>query len=101
MPYEYDLTLTINDTGETVSQKGSFQAEAWDTLNDYLEYTDELIKTKFVQDGMQSALNIKWEQDSGMVVSASLPNWDDVSAFLHKFRPLGLEKESTYFYKIW
>lgn len=93
MPYEYDLRLIINDTGETVSQKGSFQTDAWDTLNDYLEYTDELLKTKFVQEGMQSALNIKWEHDSGMVISAKLPNWDDVSAFLHKFRPLGLEKK--------
>ena len=100
MPYKYDLTLTINDTGETVSQKGSFQVDAWNTLNEYLEYADDLLKTKFVQDGMPAALNIKWEQGSEMIVSTKLPNWDDVSAFLHKFRPLGLEKESTYFYKI-
>lgn len=100
MPYEYDLTLTISETGETISQKGSFQPDAWNTLNEYLEYTEDLLKTKFVQDGMPSALNIKWEKDSGMVVSTKLPNWDDVSAFLHKFRPIGLEKESTYFYKV-
>ena len=100
MTYEYELTLTINDTGETVHQKGSFQAEAWNTLNEYLEYTDELLKTKFVQEGMPATLNIQWDQGLGMVVSSKLPNWDDVSAFLHKFRPLGLEKESTYFYRI-
>lgn len=100
MPYEYDLTLTINDTGETVSQKGSFEADDWNTLNEYLEYADDLLKTKFVQDGMPAALNIKWNQDSGMVVSTKLPNWDEVSAFLHKLRPFILEKESTYFYKI-
>ena len=88
MPYEYELTLVINHT-ETVTQKGSFQADAWNTLNEYLEYTDELLKTKFVQDGMPAALNIKWEHDSGMVVSTKLPNWDDVSAFLHKFRLFG------------
>ena len=100
MPYEYELTLTINDTGENVSLKGSFQADAWNTLTEYLEYTDDLLKTKFVQEGMPSALKLKWEQDSGMTVSTKLPNWDEVSAFLHKFRPLGLEKESTYFFKI-
>lgn len=99
MPYEYELTLTINHT-ETVALKGSFHVDAWNTLNEYLDYTDELLKTKFVLNGMPAFLNIKWEQDSGMVVSTKLPNWDDVSAFLHKFRPLGLQKESTFFYNI-
>ncbi len=100
MPYDYSLLLTIEDTGETVSQKGCFQAETWNTLNNFLEYTDELLKTKFVQSGMQSNLNIKWKQGSEIDVSTRLPDWDDVSAFLHKFRPLGLEKESTYFLRI-
>jgi hypothetical protein len=100
MPYEFSLTITVQETGETVSQKGCFQADSWDTLNHYLEYTDDLLKTRFVQDGMQSELRINWNQDMGMVVSSELPNWDDVTVFLHKFRPLGLENESTYFYKI-
>lgn len=100
MAYEYKLTLTINGTGESVMQKGSFQADAWNSLIEYLEYADDLLDTKFVKDGMPAALNIKWERGSDMIVSTKLPNWDDVTVFLHKFRPIGLEKESTYFYKI-
>ena len=100
MPYQYELTLTINDTGENVSQKGSFQADDWNSLCAFLEYADDLINTKFVKDGMPAKLNIKWEQESGMQVLAKLPNWDDVTVFLHKFRPIGLESESTYFNKI-
>lgn len=35
-----------------------------------------------------------------MQVSATLPPWDDVIVFLHKFRPIILQSESTYFHKI-
>lgn len=100
MPYEYDLTLTINDTGEIVSQKGRFDADAWNLLSEFLQYAEALINTKFVKDGMRARLNIKGDRDSGMQVMTELPNWDDVTVFLHKFRPIGLESESTHFYKI-
>jgi hypothetical protein len=100
MPYEYVLTLIINETGEKVSQKGFFQADAWNSLNDFVEYADDLINTKFVKDGMPASLKINFEKNSGMAVSTKLPDWNDVTVFLHKFRPIGLEKESTYFYKI-
>ena len=100
MPYEYQLTLTIKDTGETISLSGSFQADEWNLLNDFLEYADDLLNTKFVKSGMQASLNIKWEQGTGIVVSTRLPDWDEVTVFLHKFRPLGLQSEDTNFYKI-
>lgn len=100
MPYEYELTLTISDTGENVTLRGSFQEDAWNLLNEFLEYADDLLNTQFVKDGMPAALNIKWEQNADMIVSTKLPDWDDVTVFLHKFRPIGLQSESTNFYKI-
>jgi len=100
MSYEYSLTLTIDNTGETVSLKGNFQAGPWNSLIEFLEYADDLLNTKYVKDGMPAALKMRWEQNSGIVVSTKLPDWDDVSVFLHKYRPIGLESESTYFYKI-
>lgn len=100
MSYEYKLKLTINDTGESISLKGCFQKDTWNSLNDYLEYADDLFKSKLVRKGMPAALNIKWEQNSNIIISSQLPDWDDVTVFLHKFRPIGLQKESTYFYKI-
>jgi hypothetical protein len=49
---------------------------------------------------MPAKLNMKGDRDSGIQGQTELPNWADVTVFLHKFRPLGLESESTYFYKI-
>ena len=98
MAYEYALSLTINDE-ETVTQKGSFQEEEWNLLNEFLGYTEELLKTKYVRDGMPAEMNINLGQSSG-TVSTKLPNWDDVTVFLHKFRPIGLQSESTNFYRI-
>ena len=98
MDHEYELTLTINDT-ETVALKGSFQEDEWNSLNEFLEYAEELLKTKYVRDGIPAAMNIELGQNSG-TVSTKLPNWDDVTVFLHKFRPIGLQSESTNFYRI-
>lgn len=100
MPYDYELTLTVQDTGENVILKGSFQEDAWNLLMEFLEYVDDLMNTQFVKDGMPASLNIKWEQNTDMMVSTKLPDWDDVTVFLHKFRPIGLQSESTNFYKI-
>jgi hypothetical protein len=98
MAYEYDLTLTINDE-ETVTQKGSFQEEEWNLLNEFLGYAEELLKTEYVRDGMPAEMNINLGQSSG-TVSTKLPDWDDVTVFLHKFRPIGLQSESTNCYRI-
>ena len=100
MSYEYHLTLTIKDTGETISQTGFFDEPVWNLFIEFLQYADDLINTKFVKNGMQAKLNIKGNHDSGTQILTKLPNWDDVTVFLHKFRPIGLESESTYFYKI-
>ena len=77
MPYEYNLTLTINDTGETISQNGRFDETAWKLLIEFLQCADDLINTKFVKDGMQARLNLKGGRDSGIQVLTELPNWDD------------------------
>ncbi len=100
MGREYKLTALHKDTGENISFSGTFEDEDWERLEEFIQYADELLHTKFVQDGMQASLNIRWEEKSGMAVTAKLPPWDDVTVFLHKFRPLGLQSESTYFLKI-
>ncbi len=100
MAYEYQLTLTVKETNETVSLSGSFQENEWNLLSDFLEYADDLLSTRFVRSGMRASLNIKWSQEAGMVVSAQLPNWDDVIVFLHKLRPIVLQSERTNFYRI-
>lgn len=65
-----------------------------------MQYASDLENTNFVTKGLPARLNIKWKQNSGMMVETQLPPWDDVTVFLHKLRPLGLQKEKTYFYKV-
>jgi len=100
MPHVYQLALTINETGEIVSLSGCFQTEEWNRLHEFIQCADDLLNTKYVKSGMPAALNIKFEEGKGMVVSSSLPDWDDVIVFLHKFRPIGLQSEPTNFNKI-
>ena len=100
MSHPYKLSLTHNETGEEITLTGEFSDEDWRQLDEFTEYARDLISTKFVHDGMPASLEIHLDQNSGMVVTSQLPLWDDVTVFLHKFRPLGLQSESTYFYKI-
>jgi hypothetical protein len=99
MAHEYKLTL-LKNTDEIASLSGKFEDEDWGRLEEFTQYADELLKTKFVQDGMSTSLKINWVKGSGMVISAKLPPEDDVTVFLHRFRPIGLQSESTYFFKI-
>lgn len=98
--HEYKLTLHSKDTGENISLSGKFAGGDWECLVRFTQYASELLKTKFVQDGMASSLSINWNNKSGMTVSTKLPPWEDVIVFFHKFRPIGLQSESTCFHNI-
>ena len=100
MAHEYELTFTVPDTDEIVSLIGQFTKEEWEQLEEFLQYASDLLNTKFVREEHPTSLTISSDTASGFDVSATLPPWDDVTVFLHKFRPIGLQKERTCFYKI-
>jgi hypothetical protein len=99
MPNKYQLNLIVEDTGEDITLSGEFSDDEWDLLENFLKYADELFNTQLIQVGGWGELQIKWEQNS-MTVATKLPEWDPVIVFLHKFRPILLQNESTNFYKI-
>ena len=88
MSHPYQLTLTINDTNENVSLSGSLEEDEWNLLIEFLQHVDDLVDTKYVKDGMPASLKISGRKDSGIVVATKLPDWEDVMAFLHRFRPV-------------
>lgn len=100
MEREYKLTLSVKDTNETISLEGQVEADDWNRLEEFVEYADALLSTTYAQNGMQSSFKISWDRETGMTFSTQLPPWDDVIVFLHKYRPIGLQSESTYFYKV-
>lgn len=100
MEREYKLTLSVKNTNETLTLEGQFDLDDWNRLEDFVEYADDLLKTPYFQNGMQSSFKISWDHESGMSFHTQLPPWGDVIEFLHMYRPLGLKSESTYFYDI-
>jgi len=100
MAHQYKLTVLFKNADEKISLSGKFEDEDWARLEEFTQYADELLKTKFVQDGMPASLKIRWDEKSGVESFSTLPPWDDVTVFLHKFRPIGLQSESTSFVKI-
>jgi ATP/ADP translocase len=100
MSHECKLTINLEDSGEEISVSGQFEDDEWTLLEAFVQYAEDLANTKLVQAGVPSSLNLHMGEELRMTVSAQLPAWEDVIVFLHKFRPIGLQSESTYFYKI-
>jgi hypothetical protein len=100
MAHKCKLNVCIETTGETVSVPGEFSDDDWGRLESFLQYAEELRNTSFVRSGMPSSLNVQLNKDSGTTMTASLPDWEQVQVFIHRFRPIGLQNESTYFYSI-
>jgi hypothetical protein len=100
MSHEYELSLTIEGTGEIITLSGAFSDSDWERLEAFVQYAEELLNSKFIQEGDGGQLSMQWHRETGLSVTARLPPWDDVIVFLHKFRPLLLLGESTSFYNI-
>ncbi len=100
MSHPYQLTLTINQTGENTSLSGILEDDEWNLLHEFLQCVDELLTTKDVKDGMPASLKINWDKDTELAVATKLPDWEDVMAFLHRFRPIILKDENSNFYKV-
>jgi len=98
--FKFSLTLNNNNTGEKDVVTGIFEYEEWRCLENFLNYAQDLCCTKLVQSGMQSSIILKFNHNKGLTVKTTLPQWDDVIVFLHKFRPLGLKSENTNFYNV-
>jgi len=100
MPVKYELHMTVAQTGEEVSLSGEVSDEEVRLLEDFVRYAEEVWNTDFIKNGDMGELNINWDRESGTQITASLPDWNQVMVFLHKFRPLLLNDEKTNFYRI-
>lgn len=69
-------------------------------LNGYLEACDRLAESKWIQEGMWSTFNMQMRSPNYVHTSAILPDWDDVIVVLHKYRPIGLQQEPTFFGRV-
>jgi hypothetical protein len=101
MPQKYKLSMTINDTGESVSQEVELSDDEISALEAFVAEADQVWNTDFIHARERGAFTIKGDAESDQVtLSVTLPDWNQVTVFLHKLRPLLLKDEKTNFYKI-
>jgi len=102
MAHRYELKVVIDETGENISLSGEFEESEYGLLEEFVGYSDDILETKFIQSGDAGELTIKFDQVERrlMTVATRLPDWYDVIAFLHRFRPILLQNEGTNFYTI-
>jgi hypothetical protein len=101
MPKKFKLLMSIEETGEKVSQEYELSDDEISVLEAFIKEADEVWNTDFIQTGEKGTLNIKGDADSDEVtISVLLPDWGRVIVFLHRLRPILLKDEKTNFYKI-
>ncbi|MHB1350288.1 MAG: hypothetical protein ACYCYR_10495 [Desulfobulbaceae bacterium] len=94
------LRLTDPNSGDSTELIIEFTEKEWWQLQSYLKAVVELHATRFVKNSSGVKLNFKWDKDVGITWSVKMPPEDDLFAFLHRIRPLILEKEPYNFQKI-
>ena len=100
MTHTFSFTVKVNETNEQFNITVNLSEEELTTLERFLEFANDLLKTKLVKDGIPSKLQLSFSNDSSMKFFSELPNWNDVIIFLHKLRPFELQNEQTWFPKI-
>jgi len=92
------LKLFFDDPEENVSIQ--FSKQELSLLENFLECARKIESSKIVQLGMPFSFNIQHEQGKDATVTFTLPDWQFVESYLHRLRPVILQKEKTNFYKI-
>jgi hypothetical protein len=100
MPHKFKLDIIIDETSETVSETGEFSDEEIKQLEDFSIYASEVWQSEFIHSNERGQTNINWNETDGLTTKTTLPDWNKVIVFLHKFRPILLQNERTYYNKI-
>jgi hypothetical protein len=92
------LSVAQKDAETRSTVEAEIPDDEWAILHSFHQYSQDLISTKFVQDGMLSSLRIKGTSEGQLSFETQLPDWDDVVVFLHYLRPLYLQTETANFH---
>jgi hypothetical protein len=78
-----------------------FEDDEWELLERARQYAADLKQPDLMASGTWSTkLIIRWEEGMGLSASATLPSVEDFIVVLHRLRPIILEGEPTYFYRV-
>lgn len=100
MPFKYSLTAKAEIFNEEVTATGEFTDEEYELLLDFEKYAAELYQTPYLHKGNFARFTMTGDNQNNLAFKVELPDWNEVSVFLHKIRPFILQNERTYFHKV-
>jgi hypothetical protein len=92
-----NLKIEINGASQSVSIILSDDDER---INGFVESVEDLKTLKVIQEGFGAKINMKGSEGQPVDVSINGPSNDDLSAVLHKLRPLILTNEPFFFHRV-
>lgn len=100
MSFKYSLTMKIAEFGKEISVSGELNDTEFELVKDFVSYADELFHTPFIHKRDYGKFSMKGDKPNNFSIETELPDWNDVTVFLHKLRPFILNNERTYFHKV-
>ena len=99
------IELVITLQGEHNKNKKKinvyFTNENWNILENFVHEVDKVRATRFAQEGQGGSINIRLNSQKGLSSKAKLVDDEAFSTLLLKLRPILLNNEDTYFFKVW
>jgi hypothetical protein len=100
IPHKSAIRLTDKNSGESVEHIAEFTDDEWRQLHEFLSHVADLQSTRFIAKGAGVQMSFNWSQGNAPSWSVQAPPDDEVFAFLHRLRPLILQKEPACFPKV-
>ncbi|MFA6162880.1 MAG: hypothetical protein WC685_05580 [Methylobacter sp.] len=94
------ICLMDKNSGEAFEHIAEFTGDEWRQLHDFLMQVADLKSTQFVVKGNGIQLYFDWKEGSEPLLRVKTPSDDEVGAFLHRLRPLILQREPASFNKV-
>jgi hypothetical protein len=91
--------LRVPDAEEFETVEVKFTPDELPCLRQFIECSDALCRTSIVKRGFPITINLSYGEGK-LAANWSRPTDDEMAAYLLRYRPFGLQNESTYFYKI-
>jgi hypothetical protein len=88
--------LRLPDSEESEIVKVTFTPSEVARLRLFVDCSAALLRTSIVQRGFPTTIDVKYAGGQ-LAVEWTRPTDDEMAAYLHRYRPFGLKKESTYF----
>jgi len=98
--HECRLRMRDNQSGEMCEHAVTFTDEEWRQLHDYLGHVADHQATQFVAGNRSVSLHFDWREGDAPKWSVQTPPDDEISAFIHRLRPLILQREPACFPKV-